>query len=54
MYLWFSSQFCKQGGAPYIKPILRVRKWMDKGVGDMLSSTQVEKVDISAQTDTDF
>ena len=27
---------------------------MDKGVSDMLSSMQVEKVDISAQADTDF
>ena len=27
---------------------------MDKGVGDMLSSTQVEKVDISAQADKIF
>lgn len=27
---------------------------MDKGVSDMLSSMQVEKVAISAQADTDF
>ena len=27
---------------------------MDKGVSDMLNSMQVEKVDISAQADTDF
>ena len=54
MYFWSPSQFCKQSRAPSIKAILRVKKWMDKEGSHMLGSTQVDKVDMSAVTDTEL
>lgn len=46
MYFWSSSQFCRSGRAPSVKAILRTEKWEDEEASDLLSSTQVGKVDM--------
>lgn len=40
VHFWSSSQLCKKGRAPSVKPIFRINKWMYTEVSDKLNSTQ--------------